>query len=123
MTNDSEAEKAIQALNGTLLEGRALNINEARPKPAGTRGRDLRKREHRVNRFSSLVSPARERQRKGRGLLPVGGLPRTGCAAAPAPAGNNPQLLMAVQGLEGPQIRPSTEAPRPPAKNSAVRAL
>ena len=32
MTNDSEAEKAISALNGTELNGRALTINEARPK-------------------------------------------------------------------------------------------
>jgi len=34
MTNDGEAEKAIAALNGTVLGGRALNINEARPKVA-----------------------------------------------------------------------------------------
>jgi len=34
MTNDGEAEKAIAALNGTMLGGRALNINEARPKVA-----------------------------------------------------------------------------------------
>lgn len=34
MTNDSEGEKAIAALNGTVLGGRALNINEARPKAA-----------------------------------------------------------------------------------------
>ena len=32
MTNDAEAEKAISALNGTELDGRALTINEARPK-------------------------------------------------------------------------------------------
>jgi len=32
MTNDAEAEKAIAALNGTELNGRALTINEARPK-------------------------------------------------------------------------------------------
>ena len=32
MTNDAEAEKAISALNGTELNGRALTINEARPK-------------------------------------------------------------------------------------------
>ncbi|MFZ3210743.1 MAG: RNA-binding protein [Terriglobales bacterium] len=51
MTNDSEAEKAIQALNGTLLGGRTLIINEARPKPASSRGGDLQKREHRLNRF------------------------------------------------------------------------
>ncbi len=32
MTNDAEAEKAITDLNGTELNGRALTINEARPK-------------------------------------------------------------------------------------------
>ena len=32
MTNDEEAAKAIEALNGKELDGRALNVNEARPK-------------------------------------------------------------------------------------------
>jgi len=32
MPNDAEAERAIAALNGTELGGRALNVNEARPK-------------------------------------------------------------------------------------------
>jgi RNA recognition motif-containing protein len=39
MTNESEAEKAIAALNGTNLGGRALNVNEARPKTQGAGGR------------------------------------------------------------------------------------
>jgi len=30
---DGEANKAIAALNGTNVGGRALNVNEARPKP------------------------------------------------------------------------------------------
>jgi RNA recognition motif-containing protein len=40
MTDSAEAEKAIAALNGTELGGRALNINEARPKTdrGGDRG-------------------------------------------------------------------------------------
>ena len=40
MANDAEAEKAISALNGRELEGRALNVNEARPKAdrGGARG-------------------------------------------------------------------------------------
>jgi cold-inducible RNA-binding protein len=38
MTNDDEAERAIAALNGKELNGRALNINEARPKPEGGGG-------------------------------------------------------------------------------------
>jgi RNA recognition motif-containing protein len=39
MTDSSEADRAISALNGTDLDGRALNINEARPKPQGGGGR------------------------------------------------------------------------------------
>ena len=33
MENEAEADQAIQALNGYKMEGRALNVNEARPKP------------------------------------------------------------------------------------------
>jgi len=33
MENEAEADQAIQALNGYTLDGRALNVNEARPKP------------------------------------------------------------------------------------------
>ena len=32
MANDEEAEKAIAALNGRDLNGRTMNVNEARPK-------------------------------------------------------------------------------------------
>jgi RNA recognition motif-containing protein len=35
MTEKDAAEKAIAQLNGTELNGRAINVNEARPKPAG----------------------------------------------------------------------------------------
>ena len=35
MTDGSEADRAITELNGTDLDGRTLNINEARPKPQG----------------------------------------------------------------------------------------
>lgn len=40
MTNDEDAAKAIGALNGKEVGGRALNVNEARPKPqrSGSRG-------------------------------------------------------------------------------------
>jgi cold-inducible RNA-binding protein len=37
MNDSAEADRAIAALNGHSLEGRALNINEARPKPQGGR--------------------------------------------------------------------------------------
>jgi len=33
MTNAAEADSAINELNGRELDGRALNVNEARPKP------------------------------------------------------------------------------------------
>ena len=39
MTSDEAAAKAIEALNGKDLGGRALNVNEARPKPEGRGGR------------------------------------------------------------------------------------
>ena len=32
MTNDAEAQRAITALNGKEIDGRALTVNEARPK-------------------------------------------------------------------------------------------
>jgi len=32
MSNDADAAKAIATLNGKDLEGRTLNVNEARPK-------------------------------------------------------------------------------------------
>jgi len=38
MTNAGEAEAAIAALNGAEMNGRALNVNEARPRPAGGGG-------------------------------------------------------------------------------------
>jgi RNA recognition motif-containing protein len=38
MTNRAEAEAAISHLNGAELHGRAMNVNEARPKPAGGGG-------------------------------------------------------------------------------------
>jgi cold-inducible RNA-binding protein len=42
MTNSEEGEKAIAALNNSQVGGRALNVNEARPKVerAGGGGRD-----------------------------------------------------------------------------------
>ena len=35
MTDPAQADQAIAALNGANLDGRALNINEARPKTEG----------------------------------------------------------------------------------------
>jgi len=38
MTERRDAETAIAQLNGAEMNGRALNVNEARPKPAGGSG-------------------------------------------------------------------------------------
>lgn len=44
MSNDAEGQKAINGLNGHELDGRALTVNEARPKEdrSGSRGSGLR---------------------------------------------------------------------------------
>jgi len=39
MSDSAQADQAIAGLNGVEFEGRALNVNEARPKPAGGGGR------------------------------------------------------------------------------------
>ena len=38
MSNDQEAQAAIAALNGQQVDGRALTVNEARPKTEGGGG-------------------------------------------------------------------------------------
>ena len=38
MTNDAEGNSAISAINGKDVDGRALNVNEAKPKAEGSRG-------------------------------------------------------------------------------------
>ena len=38
MGSDQEAQAAIQALNGQQSDGRALTVNEAKPKAEGSRG-------------------------------------------------------------------------------------
>jgi len=38
MTNADEADRAINALNGASVNGRALNVNEARPREARPAG-------------------------------------------------------------------------------------
>ena len=35
MTNDAEGDRAINSINGRDVDGRALNVNEARPKGEG----------------------------------------------------------------------------------------
>ena len=38
MPSSEEAQKAIEAMNGKEFKGRAMNVNEARPKTEGGRG-------------------------------------------------------------------------------------
>src|SRR5437868_15077419 len=38
MSSDQEAKAAIAAMSGKEVDGRALTVNEARPKPEGGRG-------------------------------------------------------------------------------------
>jgi RNA recognition motif-containing protein len=38
MTEERDAETAISQLNGAELNGRAMNVSQARPKPAGGSG-------------------------------------------------------------------------------------
>jgi cold-inducible RNA-binding protein len=42
MSNDGEGDRAIAALNGRELDGRVLNINEARPKESRSGGGGFR---------------------------------------------------------------------------------
>lgn len=42
MDDDSAAKEAIDKLNGTSVEGRPLNVTEARPKPSGGGGGGFR---------------------------------------------------------------------------------
>jgi RNA recognition motif-containing protein len=52
MPAKAEAEEAINGLNGKDLKGRALNVNEARPRPKGRRngGRSMGNRQGRERR-------------------------------------------------------------------------
>ena len=50
MSNGTEADQAIAELNGRELDGRALNVNEARPKPQHGSGGGQRSGGHSGNR-------------------------------------------------------------------------
>jgi RNA recognition motif-containing protein len=39
MASDREAQAATDAMNGKMLDGRQIKVNEARPKPTGGGGR------------------------------------------------------------------------------------
>ena len=44
MPSKTEAQSAIEGLNGTDLKGKTLNVNEARPRTGGNRGGRSNKR-------------------------------------------------------------------------------
>jgi RNA recognition motif-containing protein len=44
MSSEDEARRAIEALNGTQIEGRALIVNEARPQEKRAAGSERRRR-------------------------------------------------------------------------------
>jgi cold-inducible RNA-binding protein len=50
MTNTAEARTAMESLNGFVLNGRVMRLNEARPKPEHDSTRDS-SREHRRHRI------------------------------------------------------------------------
>ena len=50
MTQAKEAQGAISALNGTILNGRPMTVNEARPKIQPDPARDSGSRDHRRHR-------------------------------------------------------------------------
>jgi len=43
MSNEAEAQSAIDGLNGKDLKGRTLNVNQARPRSEGRRGSKQRR--------------------------------------------------------------------------------
>jgi cold-inducible RNA-binding protein len=51
MTHATEAQGAISALDGTMLNGRPMNVNEARPKLHRDSVRDSDRRDHRRHRM------------------------------------------------------------------------
>lgn len=51
MTQATEAQGAISALNGTMLNGRPMNVNEARPKLHRDPMHDSERRDHRRHRM------------------------------------------------------------------------
>jgi len=51
MNSDAEAQAAIAALNGSMMDGRVVRVNEARLKPENSKDGDLEMRRHRKHRF------------------------------------------------------------------------
>ena len=70
MTTDEEAQKAATDFNGFQMGGRALTVNEARPKPEGGFGGGGGRGRERGSHRQCFRSPVDQRQRSDR---PLGG--------------------------------------------------
>jgi len=51
MSSNAEAQAAIGALNGTMIDGRRVNVNEARPKDINPSDVQQQMRRHRDHRY------------------------------------------------------------------------
>ena len=51
MGSDAEAQAAIAGMNGRTIDGQLVSVNEARPKPKGSKTADLEMRRHRDHRY------------------------------------------------------------------------
>ena len=51
MSGDEEAQAAIAGLNGKMIDGRVVKVNEARPKNIDSASVDEHKRSHRKHRY------------------------------------------------------------------------
>ena|SRR5215831_10806961 len=51
MSSDEEAQAAIAGMNGKKIEGRVVNVNEARPKKVENNAIESKMRSHRKHRY------------------------------------------------------------------------
>jgi len=51
MSGDAEAQAAIKALNGTIIDGRRVNVNQARLKKSAASSIQKQMRRHRDHRY------------------------------------------------------------------------
>src|SRR3989344_2514901 len=65
MESDEDADKAIQTLNGTEIEGRKIAVNEARPRPEPS-DRNYQPRQDYGGDRRRSYGDARQGQRRGR---------------------------------------------------------
>ena len=51
MSGDAQAQTAIKTLNGTIIDGRRVNVNQARPKKSDASTIQRQMRRHRDHRY------------------------------------------------------------------------